>query len=174
MPRMLTTRTERAERLLRVMSDWWAGRRVAEMAAEHHVSRQLVYRLLTSTRCDWRLRRRKWASQDDGSLDALPESAVAEARGIVEGRFFTRLHPRQRGAVAWRASGIGMWETARRMGSYPSIVRDALIGAMWKVERLTRESDHRRVQSVVPIPGFETGLIEIEDLLGRPATDVEH
>ena len=93
------------------------------------------------------------------------------ARGIVEGRFFTQLTPRQRAVVAWRATGAGMWETARRTGSFPSVVRDHLIAAFWRVERLTWEAEYHHAPKIVPIPEFDTGLLEIEDLLGRSEPD---
>ena len=172
MPKMLTSRKERAARLLDIMDAWWANERVVTIAEKHGVSRQLIYRILSSVYCDWRIRRRKRASRSNSLSDPLPESEVARARGIIEGRFFTRLTSKQRGAVAWRASGCDMLETARRLGVCPSMVRDLLIAAYWRVEKLTWEAEGRCASEVEPMPELGTGLIEIEDLLGSPAAMV--
>jgi hypothetical protein len=165
MPKVLTSRKERAVRLLDIMGAWWCGEKVIVIADAHHISRQMAYRILASVACGWRIRRGKRAHRSDDDADPLPESAVAEARSVVEGRFFTRLTPRQRGALAWRAMGLDMLQTARRMGVFPSTVRDLLIAASWRVERLTREAENRSARKTALNPSLDIGLVDIEALL---------
>ena len=167
MPKVLTSRRERAERLLAIMQSWWDAERVITIAKGHNVTRQMIYRVLSSTCCDWRIRRCKRARRDDGDVDRLPESAVAEARSIVASPFFMRLTTRQRAVVAWRATGAGMWATARRMGSCPSVVRDTLISAMWKIDRLTWEAERPSARKAAPDPLPEIDTTDIEALF-RP------
>jgi hypothetical protein len=173
MPKMLTSRKRRAARLLDIMAAWWANERVAAIAEKHGVSRQLIYRILSSVCCGWRIRRRERASRGNSLTYPLPESEVARARSIVEGRFFTRLTSKQRGAVAWRASGCDMLKTARRLGLCPSMIRDLLIAAHWRVDKLTWEAKRRCASEVETMPELGTGLMEIEDLLASPVPNVD-
>ena len=146
MPKVLNNRAERAARLLRVMSQWWDGSRVSEIADEHGLSFQRVYVLLASVGCRWQLRRRKRVSRYADPSWRPPAADVAKARGAVEHPAFRRLPVRQRGALAWRALGLNLPEISARMGSYPAATRDILLAAHWKFERLSRKPDPSPLQ----------------------------
>jgi hypothetical protein len=165
MPKVLTNGAERAARLLDIMSLWWSGSHVVEIAEKHSISRQRAYKILRWVGCYWQLRRCKWVSRYDDPTWRPAVDEVARARGIVEHPAFRRLTTRQRSAVAWRALGCNMVATAHRMGTFPSVVRDVLIGTFRKMERLTWEAEHRSTRKVTPDPLPEYDLLEIEDLL---------
>ena len=167
MPKVLTNGAERARRLLCVMSAWWGGEKVTAIAQEHRVSRQLIYRLLTSTRCNWRLRRRKRVSRHADPLWRPPADDVTKARAAVEHPGFRRLTARQRGALAWRALGLNLPEISEHMGCYPSATRDILMAAHWRMEQLVWKAEHRSTRKVTPDPLPEFSMLDIEDLL-RP------
>ena len=163
MPKVLTNGAERARRLLCVMSAWWGGEKVTAIAQEHRVSRQLIYRLLTSTRCNWRLRRRKRVSRYADPSWRPPADDVAKARTAVEHPAFHRLTTQQRGALAWRALSLNLPEISEHMGCYPSATRDILMTAHWRME----QAIHGPTRKVTPDPLPEFDMTDIEDLL-RP------
>ena len=167
MPKVLTNGAERAARLLRVMSQWWDGCRVVEIAQEHGVSRQRVYALLASVGYRWQLRRWKRVSRYADPSWRPPVDDVAKARTAVEHPAFHRLTTRQRGALAWRALGLNLPEISEHMGCYPSATRDILMAAHWRMEQLVWKAEHRSTRKVTPDPLPEFDMTDIEDLL-RP------
>ncbi len=165
-PKVLTNNAERAERLLCTMRDWWDGCRVVEIAHEHGISRQRMYALLASVGCHWRLRRQKRVSRYADPTWRPPAEDVARARAMVEHMGFRRLTVRQRGAVAWRASGLNLPEISERLGSYPSVTRDTLMAAYWRMEQLMWKAEHGSRRRLEPDPLLDIGPFDIEELLG--------
>jgi len=165
MPKVLTNGAERAARLLCIMRGWWDGCRVVEIAQEHGVSRQRVYVLLASVACCWQLRRRKRVSRYADPSWRPPAEDVATALAAVEHPGFGCLPVRQRGALAWRASGLNLPEISERLGSYPAATRDVLLAAHWRMEQLVWKGEHRPARKAALDPLLDVGLVEIEDLL---------
>ena len=179
---MLKNRTERALRLVDIVSRWWDGEPVREIAERHGISMSRAYVLLRRAGCHWRQRRQKHASKYDDPACPPSVEDVARALAAVEDPLFRRLTTRQRSALCWRAAALNIGQISARMQVYPSVAVEHLRGALWRFEVVARDREKRRmsrrgerVANTAVVAGY--GLLEIEDLLGRPApdsTDVEH
>jgi len=159
------------DRLLRIMARWWRGWNSARIAREQGLSRQRVGRLLARVGCT----RALWQRADHrrtGTTRRVLASQVAVAREALLHRCAGRLTARQRAALAWRALGLGSVETARRMATTPTSVRNLIVAARWRLERLSRPKRKRagmRVQrdasGMAPPAGDERIAIDWDRLL---------
>jgi len=159
------------DRLLRIMARWWRGWNSARIAREQGLSRQRVGRLLTRVGCT----RGLWQRADHrrtGTTRRVLASHVVVAREALLHRCAGRLTVKQRAALAWRAMGLGSVETARRMATTPTSVRNLIVAARWRLERLSRPKRKRagmRVQRAAsgmsPPAGDEGIAIDWDRLL---------
>ena len=81
------------------------------------------------------------------SRRALP-SIVARARGTLLHPKANRLTVRQRAALAWQTQGLVSVNIARRMATTPQNVRNLIVAARWRLERLSRPKPRKRPRSV--------------------------
>jgi len=140
-PKELLTTLEALERLFRMMAAWWEGRSLASVAREFGVSRQRASALLAGVNCTAAARRRARRRQPDSGRQAAMRRVV-EARQALLHPLAGRLTPRQRCALAWQAQGLALTDISRRMGITAQGVQQHLVGARWRLERLSlRQAD---------------------------------
>jgi len=126
---------EALERLLRMMAAWWQGLSLAAIGAEYGISRQRVSVLLIGVGCTVEVRRKARREQPGSGRRAMGHSMV-EAREALLHPLAGRLTALQRGALAWQAQGLVFTDIARRMGSTGQGVRQHLVSAGLRLERL--------------------------------------
>jgi DNA-binding CsgD family transcriptional regulator len=139
----LLSKPSDCDRLLRVMAGWWSGATWAQIAEREGISRQRVGRLLARVGCTRRRRHKADPNRPDARRGALARH-VAEARAALLHPQAHRLTVRQRAALAWLAQGLQQTDIAKRMVTTPQNVRNLLVAARWRLDRLSQPKRRKR------------------------------
>jgi len=166
------TNAPELDRLLRTMARWWDGWTYQQIADAEGISRQRVGRLLAQVGCTRALWRKANRTRRDSGFTALPMH-IADARDALMHPRARRLTVRQRAALAWLAQGLRQSDIARRMVTTPQNVRNLLVAARWRLERLSRPKRRKRAgqrvqraaPGVAPPAGDEGVAIDWDGLL---------
>jgi len=132
------------ERLLRIMVCWWDGATLATIASQNGISVQRVGKLLARVGCTKTLWQRADHDRPDSRREASPTHLV-EARCALMHRLAGRLTVRQRAALAWQALGLRQTDVAKRTVTSPQNVRNLVVAARWRLERLSSPKRPKQV-----------------------------
>jgi len=145
-------------RLLSLMAAWWQGKTLQEVAEKHGITSQRVAAILAKVGCTHAL----WRRLDHGCsapVRRASPSKMEEAWRTLTHPRASRLTPGQRGALAWKLSGLADVEIARRMAVSPSRVWQLRHAARAKLERLERKA--AGTGRAGPPSGSRDGLAEL-------------
>ncbi len=137
------------DRLAALMQAWWAGQSAAASGQAHGLSRQRVQQLLARVACTGRRRANRGAPARELGADA---AAVADAQWALAHHQAKWLTPRQRGALAWRAQGLGAAAVGRRLGVSAQAAEQLIQRGLARLTRLAATQRPRRAAPAPELP----------------------
>lgn len=144
-------------RLLGIMARWWDGWSHERIAEHHGLSRQRVQQILASVACRDEVRR--YTDDEPVRHVSVSSDDLSDAHWALEHEMADRLTGRQRGALAWRAMGLGATEIGQRMGISAQAADQLIRRGLAHLQRLSA-----RNAEPIDLDTIEFAPIELDDL----------